>query len=149
MDTSCSSRQCTDNQRPMVCLFEKCQSPATVLGELNASRSSGHVTGGLHAQQLRLLQDDARLTTFQAFLAEVFEVATLVAFMRARALLSQPAPLSYVLYPTREAGKSEAPPWVCLRKAVWVAGQLLGPRSAAVRQRFEEILRGSAVQVCA
>ena len=88
-----------------------------------------------------------RLAVFRAFLNEDWEVRTLLAFLHARALLGQQAPVTFIQYPAKEAARGEGTAWVCLAKAVWIAEQVLGPRTPAMAKRLEEIMRRGAVQV--
>lgn len=93
------------------------------------------------------MQEDVRLAVFQAFLNEDWAVSTLMCLLRAKTLLSQPAPVTHVLYPSREGSKGEAPCWVCLAKALWITEVLLGPRPPALSDRFQELLQRCALQV--
>ena len=72
---------------------------------------------------------------------------TVIAYLRARALVTQPAPVTYVHYPNREGSKGDGLPWVCLAKAAWVAEKTLGRRQSAVAERFVEFLQDVSVQV--
>lgn len=93
------------------------------------------------------MQEDARLAVFQAFLNEDWPVSTLTCLLRGRVLQGQPAPVLYIHYPSREGGKGDAPCWLCLAKAMWIAEAILGPRPPAISKRFEEVLSRSSLQV--
>jgi hypothetical protein len=95
------------------------------------------------------LQDDVRLVVFHAFLTEDWEMSTVVALLQTRAAMALQPTLTYIQYPSpsKEPIKGEAPAWVCLNKAAWVADRILGTRPAAVRDRFVDLLRLNALQV--
>lgn len=69
-------------------------------------------------------------------------MSIVLAHQAATALLLKPVPIQCIEYP-RELPKSDvaAPIYVCLNKALWVADNLLGPRSEEVKSRFQQLLR--------
>ena len=87
------------------------------------------------------MQEDVRLAIFQAYLNEDWPVGTLVCYLRARVVLSQPAPVVFIQYSSKEGC------WLCLAKALWIADMLLGPRTSILRARFELLLQRCALQV--
>lgn len=95
----------------------------------------------------RPLQEDDRLAIFQAFLTEEWDMSTVVAYLRAKAAISQQAPITCVLYPNRDGAKGENPPWICLSKANWVTERVLGRRPDSVTARFLELMQEPTVQV--
>ena len=68
-------------------------------------------------------------------------------FLMAHSLALQPAKAAPVIEYSREAGKDEQYPWLCLWKAALVADAVLGARSAACREQFMTLMQLASVQV--
>ncbi|KAG2434787.1 hypothetical protein HXX76_007672 [Chlamydomonas incerta] len=88
--------------------------------------------------------EDLRLDTFARFLSEEWDFATFIEFITANSLALQPGKVLCIEYP-REAGRDEAYPWLCGAKAAAIADGVLGPRSAAVREAFNNALMSVSV----
>eukprot|EP00878_Enallax_costatus_P005108 GHUV01005370.1.p1 GENE.GHUV01005370.1~~GHUV01005370.1.p1 ORF type:complete len:604 (+),score=218.67 GHUV01005370.1:107-1918(+) len=89
-------------------------------------------------------RNDLRLEAFARLLSEEWDVSIFLDFLNAQNMCMQPAKMACIEYP-REASKDEQYPWVCLYKAVWVADSILGMRSQAARDRFNEFLHMASV----
>ncbi|GIM03682.1 hypothetical protein Vretimale_8354, partial [Volvox reticuliferus] len=83
--------------------------------------------------------EDLRLEMFARFFTEQWDFATFFDFLSANSLALQPSKVLCIEYP-REASRDEQYPWLCSHKAAAIADVVMGPRSQALRDRFNEAL---------
>lgn len=93
------------------------------------------------------MQDDVRLATFQLLLSEEFDMATCLALLAARSMVSQQPPFPSIQFPpSKDPVRNDGSAWLCQAKAFWMADVCLGSRSEAARVRFCSVQHESAVQ---
>ena len=90
-----------------------------------------------------VLQEDARLATFDEFLSEHWDIGIVLGYLQGSNLALQAAVVPCVDYPAR-ASEANAQPFICLRKASFVADAVLGTRNEKAKERFLQV---SMVQV--
>ena len=84
------------------------------------------------------LQDDPRLATFDEFLSEHWDIPIVLGYLQANNMAMQAATVPCVDYPVRST-EPNAQPYICLRKASYVADAVLGVRSEKAKERFLQV----------
>ncbi len=86
------------------------------------------------------MQEDARLTTFEEFLCEHWDIGIVLGYLQASNLALQAATISCVDYPVRSS-EPNAQPYICMRKASFIADSVLGLRNDKTKERFMQVSR--------
>ncbi|KAK9821509.1 hypothetical protein WJX74_005124 [Apatococcus lobatus] len=93
----------------------------------------------------RFREEDARLATFDEFLSEHWDIGIVLGYLQGSNLALQAAVVPCIDYPARTS-EANAQPFICLRKASFIADAVLGIRNEKTKERFLQILKLSAVQ---
>ncbi len=84
------------------------------------------------------MQEDPRLATFDEFLSEHWDISIVLGYLQANNLSMQAASVPCVDYPVRGT-EPNAQPFICLRKANFIAEAVLGLRNEKSRERFTQV----------
>ena len=85
-----------------------------------------------------MLQEDARLATFDEFLSEHWDIGIVLGYLQGSNLALQAAAVPCIDYPAR-ASEANAQPFICLRKASFIADAVLGTRNEKAKERFLQV----------
>ncbi|KAK9864568.1 hypothetical protein WJX84_011813 [Apatococcus fuscideae] len=87
----------------------------------------------------RFREEDARLATFDEFLSEHWDIGIVLGYLQGSNLALQAAVVPCIDYPARTS-EANAQPFICLRKASFIADAVLGIRNEKTKERFLQLL---------
>lgn len=84
------------------------------------------------------------MATFEEFLSEHWEIGIVLGYLQASNLAQQAAVVPCIDYPARTS-EPNAQPFICLRKASYIADAVLGVRNEKAKERFLQVTTNWAV----
>lgn len=78
------------------------------------------------------------MATFEEFLSEHWEIGIVLGYLQASNLAQQAAVVPCTDYPARTS-EPNAQPFICLRKASYIADAVLGLRNEKAKERFLQV----------